>query len=70
MKNLEEIKKFLLKYKGGIIGGFIAIIFIFTGLLKLCVTIGIIIIGFIFGNYIQRNKELVKENLKKFIDRF
>ena len=70
MKNLEEIKKFLLKYKGGIIGGIIAIIFVFTGLLRLCVVLGVIIIGFIIGNYIQKNKELVKENLKKFIDRF
>lgn len=70
MKSFEEVKNFIFKYKGAIIGGIIAIIFICTGLFKLCLVLAIIAIGILIGNYIQNNKELVKEKLKKFIDKF
>ena len=66
---MEEIKKFLIKYRGAIIGAFIAILVLLTNLYKLIVGIILVIIGIFVGNYVQRNKYDVKEKLKQFIDR-
>lgn len=70
MKSFEDFKSFIFKYKGAIIGAIIAIIFICTGLFELCLALAVIAGGILAGDYIQNNKELVKEKLKKFIDRF
>ncbi len=68
--NVNDFLGFLKKYKGALIGGLIAIIIACTGLWKLFVGFVIIIAGFLIGNYVQRNKEKVKEFLRKLIDRF
>ena len=70
MKNFEDLKNFISKYKGAIIGGLVAILLICTGLFNILLIFSVIVIGIIVGNYVQANKELVKEKLKKFIDKF
>lgn len=70
MKKFDSFKEFIIKYAGAIIGGIIAIVFICTGLFELLLTFAIIIGGIFIGNYIQENKETVKEKLKNFIDKF
>lgn len=66
---MKEIKDFLMKYRGAILGALIAILILCTGFYKLIVGIILVCIGIYVGNYIQINKETVKEKLKNFIDR-
>lgn len=68
--NFDDFLGFLKKYKGAIIGGLIAIVIACTGLWQLLIAIAVIIAGFWIGNYVQKNKEQVKEFLRKLIDRF
>lgn len=67
---MEVLKEFWNKYKGAVIGVIIAILIFATGLYRLFVAAVIIIIAAIIGNYVQNNKDFVKEKLKNFIDRF
>lgn len=67
---MENLKEFWNNYKGAIIGVIVAILIIITKLYQLIVGIVLIILGAIVGNYIQRNKQIVKDRLKNFIDRF
>lgn len=66
---MEEIKNFLIKYKGAIIGGIIAVLILCTGFYKLMIGIILIGMGIYFGNYIQQNKDEVKDRIKSFIDK-
>jgi uncharacterized protein YqgC (DUF456 family) len=66
---MEEIKNFIAKYKGAIIGIIVGILILITRLSDLILGIVVIAIGAFVGNYIQQNKEDVKAKLKKFIDR-
>ncbi len=66
---MKEIKDFLMKYRGAIIGALIAILILCTGFYKLMIGIILIVIGIYVGNYIQINKDDVKDKLKNFIDR-
>ena len=66
---MEEIKNFLIKYKGAIIGGIVAILILCTGFYKLMIGIILIGMGIYFGNYIQQNKDEVKDKIKSFIDK-
>ena len=66
---MEEIKNFIAKYKGAIIGIIVGILILITRLSDLILGIVVIAIGAFVGNYIQKNKEDVKAKLKKFIDR-
>jgi uncharacterized membrane protein len=66
----ESFVDFVVKYKGAIIGGIVAILLICTGLFKLLIALVVITAGIFGGNYIQKNKDLVKEKLKNFIDKF
>ena len=59
---MEEIKNFLSKYWGGVIGGVIALILACTGIV-------LIFIGIWAGNYFQHNKSKVKEKIKYFVDK-
>ena len=58
------------EYKGAIIGGLIALVFIATGLSKLLISLVVIALGILLGNYIQNNKDTIKDTLKEFIDKF
>jgi len=66
---MNEIKNFLMKYRGAIIGGTIAALLLLTRLYELIIGIVLICIGVFVGNYVQLNKEIVKEKLKNFIDK-
>lgn len=66
---MDEVKKFLAKYGGAIIGAIIAILILCTHLYDLIIWIVFICLGISIGNYIQNNKFEVKEKLKNFIDR-
>lgn len=66
---MKEIKDFLMKFRGAIIGAIIAILILCTGLYKLMIGIILIGMGIYVGNYVQINKDNVKEKLKKFIDK-
>ena len=66
---MEEIKNFIMKYRGAIIGGIIAILVLCTGFYKLMIGIILIGMGIYFGNYIQINKSEVKDKIKGFIDK-
>ena len=67
---MEGLKNFWNNYKGAIIGVVVALLIIITNLYKLIVSVVLIILGAIAGNYIQQNKDDVKSKLKNFIDRF
>ena len=67
---MEGLKNFWNNYKGAIIGVIVAILVIITKLYELIMAIILIILGAIAGNYIQQNKNYVKDRLKNFIDRF
>ena len=67
---MEGIKNFWNDYKGAIIGVIVAIILIITKFYELILSVILIILGAIAGNYVQQNKDFVKEKIKRFIDRF
>ena len=66
---MEEIKNFIMKYRGAIIGIIIAIVLLITRLYDVIIGILIILAVALVGNYVQLNKDEVKSKLKKFIDR-
>lgn len=66
---MEEFKNFLIKYRGAIIGGLIALVALLLNLHKILIWFLIIIAGILLGNYIQHNKEFVKDKLKSYIDK-
>ena len=66
---MEKIKQFLINYRGAIIGGIVAIVALLLNLHKVLIVILIVIAGILLGNYVQHNKEFVKEKLKTYIDK-
>lgn len=66
---MEDIKNFLIKYRGAIIGGIVALIALLLNLHKVVIFILIIVAGIVIGNYVQNNKEIVKDKLKSYIDK-
>ncbi|MBQ2917388.1 MAG: DUF2273 domain-containing protein [Clostridia bacterium] len=66
---MEEFKNFLINFRGAIIGGLIAIIALLLNLHKILLWILIVVAGIVIGNYVQHNKEYVKDKLKSYIDK-
>ncbi len=66
---MREIKDFFMKYRGAIIGAIVAILILLTRFYVFIIGLILIAMGIYVGNYIQVNKESVKEKLKNFIDR-
>lgn len=66
---MNGFKDFLIKYRGAIIGGGISILVLMLNLHKVLLSIALITFGILLGNYIQQNKESVKEKLKSYIDK-
>lgn len=66
---MENLKNFLKNYRGAIIGIIIAIIILATRFYNVILWAVVIIIGAIVGNYVQQNKESVKDKIINFIDR-
>lgn len=66
---MDGFGSFFQKFGGAIIGGIIALILACTNLYRFIIAILFVILGMWAGNYIQKNKELVKEKLKNLIDK-
>lgn len=67
---MENFKNFLVNYRGAIIGGLIALVALLLNLHTILMWILIIVAGILIGNYVQHNKEFVKDKLKSYIDKF
>ena len=67
---MESFKNFWNNYKGAIIGVIIAILVLATRIYNFILAITVLVLGAFIGNYIQQNKQIVKDRLKNFIDRF
>jgi len=63
------MKDFFMKYRGAIIGALIAILILCTGFYRLIIGIILVGMGIYVGNYVQANKNEVKEKVKRFIDK-
>ena len=68
-KLMNDIRDFFIKYRGAVIGGLIALILLILRIDIILMWIVAIIIGIFIGNYIQHNKDFVKEKLKYFVDK-
>lgn len=66
---MEKFKQFLIDFRGAIIGGIVAIVALLLNLHKVVMFILIVVAGILLGNYVQHNKEFVKEKLKSYIDK-
>lgn len=66
---MKDLKNFIYEYRGAIIGGIIAVIVLFTGLLRFALALIVIALGVFLGNYVQQNKYEVKQKLLDFINR-
>jgi len=66
---VEDLKKILSNFWGGILGGIIALIIACTGMYRIIIGLVLVGMGIWAGNYFQHNKDKVKTNLKKFIDK-
>lgn len=66
---MESFKNFWNNYKGAIIGVIIAILVLATRIYNFILAITVLVLGAFIGNYIQQNKENVKDKIKNFIDR-
>lgn len=66
---MEDFKNFLINFRGAIIGGLIAFIALLLNLHTVLMWILIIVAGILIGNYVQHNKEFVKDKLKSYIDK-
>ena len=66
---MEDFKSFLINFRGAIIGGVIAFLALLLNLHTVLIWILIIVAGILIGNYVQHNKEFVKDKLKSYIDK-
>ena len=66
---MEDFKSFLINYRGAIIGGLIAFVALLLNLHTVLLWVLIIVAGILIGNYVQHNKEFVKDKLKSYIDK-
>jgi len=67
---MENFKEFLIKYRGAIIGGIIAIIMLILRIHEFLIGCLIIAAGILIGNYVQQNKEKVKDSIRKAVDKW
>ena len=68
--NENNFGTLITKYAGAIIGGLVALILCFTELYNLLLYVVIILAGGVCGDYVQKNKAIVKEKIKEVIDKF
>jgi len=66
---MKDIREFFIRYSGAIIGGLIALILLILRIHIILLWIAVIVIGVFIGNYIQRNKDFVKDKIKHFVDK-
>lgn len=66
----SKLNAFIRRYGGACVGGLIALVLCCTKLSEFLLNIIIILVGAFIGNYVQKNKDSVKESIKSFIDKF
>lgn len=66
---MRDLKNLTKEYLGAIVGGLIGLIFALTGLYRVIIGMVLVFMGIFLGNYIQNNREYVKEKLRNFIDK-
>ena len=66
---MKDFKNILINYRGAIIGGLISFVALLLNLHTFLLWILIIVSGILIGNYVQHNKEFVKDKLKSYIDK-
>ena len=66
---MDNLRDFFIQNRGSIIGVIVAIIVIALKLYNFILAIILIVAGAILGNYIQYNKEEVKNKIKNIIDK-
>ena len=52
---MENLKNFIIRYRGAIIGGIVAIIALILRIHKFLIGCIIILAGILIGNYVQKN---------------
>lgn len=67
---MDEFKEFLKKYRGAIIGGIVAIIALILRIHEFLIGCIIVVAGVLLGNYVQQNKEAVKDKIRKIVDKW
>ena len=67
---MEKFKDFIVKYRGAIIGGIIAIVLLILKIYQILVGCLIIVAGVLICNYVQQNKEKVKDGIRRLVDRW
>ena len=67
---MEDFKNFIIKYRGAIIGGLVALLALLLRLHILLLWLLVIIAGIFIGHYIQNNKEFVIDKIKSYLDKF
>lgn len=67
---MDQFKDFIVKYRGAIIGGIVAIIALILRIHEILIGCLIIVAGIFAGNYIQQNKERVKDKIRKIVDKW
>lgn len=67
---MEKFRDFLAKYKGAIIGAVLALIAIFLRIHEILIGCIIVVAGALFGNYVQQNKEKVKDTIRRVVDKW
>jgi len=67
---MEQFKEFLIKYRGAIIGAIIALIAILLKIHEILIGFLIVAVGALIGNYVQQNKEFVKDKIRKIVDKW
>ena len=67
---MDGFKDFVLKYRGAIIGGIIAIVALVLKIHEFLFGCVVILVGILAGNYVQKNKEQVKDKIRDIVDRW
>ena len=67
---MERLKDFIIEYRGAIIGGIIAIVALALRIHEFLIGCLVIAAGILAGNYVQRNKEAVKQRIRDIVDRW
>lgn len=67
---MEQFKEFFIRYRGAIIGGIIAIIALILKIHQILIGLLIIAAGILAGNYVQQNKEKVKDCIRRVVDKW
>lgn len=66
---MDDLKKFITKYWGALLGGIIALVIACTEFYRFIIGIVLIGMGIWAGNYFQHYKDNVKNKLKSIIDK-